>query len=204
MAELSGLPAVIDAEAREAPSPVVVSPRQPSLFVEPELAPAGDHAGDEPAPGRRGRPPGSRNRRTSDLAAYIAGHVGHPVVRLARIAAMDPAQLAHQLGCKQIEALDRILVAAKAAAPFVASQMPQEVAISAKGALAVGIVPLGIDMPSGDRLVGIDAMAALDQLANGIVPAEITLNQPLSGSHADTFHTTAGNDEEESHGPSTG
>lgn len=204
MAELTGLPAIIDAEAREAPSPVVPSARQPSLFAEPELSPPGDGAGEDAAHGRRGRPPGARNRRTADLAAYIAGHVGHPVVRLARIAAMDPAQLAQALGCKQVEALDRIIVAAKAAAPYVASAMPQEVQVSGKGGLAVGIVPLGLDLEPGDRIVGMDAMAALDQLAEGIVPAEIMENQSLSADDRGDGNAHHRNAEEENHGPSTG
>jgi hypothetical protein len=171
MAEKAGLPAVIDAEARSAPPPGDDDGPtiQHDLFDQPEYMAEGEGAGDveRPEGGRRGRPPGSRNRRTSDLAAYIALHIGHPVVRLARIAQMSPSQLAKELNCKKVEALDRIIVAAKAAAPYVASTMPQEIVLQPNGALAVGIMPVSIKLPGGDRVVDADPLAVLDMLANG-------------------------------------
>jgi hypothetical protein len=162
MAERAGLPAVLDDAIKDQVAPGDDQARQPQLFAL-EPTPDGDGAGEL---GRRGRPPGSRNRRTEDWAAWITGRYGHPLDRLGQLYSADPIAMARSLGIKVSDAVARQIEAAKAALPYVASPMPQKVQVSGKGALIMGIAPGG-NVPGGDHLVGVDAMTALDAFLSG-------------------------------------
>lgn len=74
----------------------------------------------------RGRPAGAENRTTRDLRAFLGATYRHPLVTLARIQAQDPLELARTLGCKPMEALDRITRAAEALAPYMAGKLAAE------------------------------------------------------------------------------
>lgn len=191
---------------RDAPAPPVSDAQalQLSLLEKPAQLPDDELGPVAAAEGRRGRPPGSANRRTEDWARYLAGRYGHPLERLAQLYAADTKELARHLGLKVGEVLRLQIEAEKAVLPYVASPMPQKVQVSGKGALAFGVVPLGLNMPSGDRLVDVDALTALDQLARGIIPAEMQEFQQVSDVEPEAGNATDGNAEGESHAPPTG
>jgi hypothetical protein len=86
----------------------------------------------------RGRPPGARNRRTTDMLEYLerSGYAP-PMLRLARIAAADTKTLATSLRCRIAEAFDRQQAALIALLPYWHQKLPIAAEIEAKGALAV-------------------------------------------------------------------
>ena len=62
---------------------------------------------------RLGRPPGARNKSTEALRRYVFATYGNPLLNVARFAAADPVELARYMGCKPIDVLPCILVAAR-------------------------------------------------------------------------------------------
>lgn len=195
MAEKTGLPAVLDEAMREASAPGDPRPQQAQLFAL-EPTPEGEAAGEL---GRRGRPPGSRNRRTEDWAAWITGRYGHPLDRLGQLYSADPVAVARAHGMKVADVIARQIEAAKAALPYLASPMPQKLKVEGKGALVIGLAPGG-GAPSGDHLVTVDPLAALDAFLDG----KIEQLQRVSDAIDEAGNATDGNEQGESDGGSRG
>jgi hypothetical protein len=80
--------------------------------------------------GRKGRPPGSRNKRTLEMANYLLSRYSSPLEVLAQIATARVDDLAASLGCKKLEALQEKRLAAIALVPFLHQKMPVAVDIT--------------------------------------------------------------------------
>jgi len=104
------------AEAAAASAPVE-RPRQLGLLGDAGPLPVEAVAAGGEKRGR-GRPAGAVNRLTKEFRDFILSNHRSPLVTLARLQAQDPVELAARLGCKPLEALDRILRAAEGLAPF--------------------------------------------------------------------------------------
>jgi hypothetical protein len=104
---------------------------QPGLFGDP----GGEGAGDAPPVEERrgpGRPPGARNRRTLDMVAFLETRYASPMEVLAKLANTDTDELARELGCKRLEALQERRHAAVALMPYWHQKMPMEVDVTGK------------------------------------------------------------------------
>ena len=78
-------------------------------------------------PRSAGRPPGSINKKTSDLANYLLSRYRHPVIALAEIYSRPTEALAQDLQCKRLEAFKVQKEAAAVVAEYVAQKMPRAV-----------------------------------------------------------------------------
>lgn len=105
------------AEAAAASAPVE-PPRQLMLLGDAGPLPVEEAEGLAGEKRGRGRPAGAVNRATKEFRDFVLSTHRSPLVTLARLQAQDPVELARQLGCKPLEALDRILRAAEGLAPF--------------------------------------------------------------------------------------
>lgn len=89
----------------------------------------------------RGRPKGSRNKRSSDFAAYILSHGTHPAITMMQIQSTPPEVLVER--SRQIDPVKRRMSYADAQAlrtrcaegllPYIESKKPVAVEIDAKG-----------------------------------------------------------------------
>lgn len=149
-----GLDAALDVamQAVEDDEPIVEA-QAPLPFAElaaPIEAPAPAPAG---APGRPGRPAGSRNKRTEEWVAYLLGRYRSPLVMLAETYSRTTASLAAELQCKKSEAFDIQVKAATALAPYLHQKLPQAVEVD----ITKNEVVLHIDM-NGAMQTGADAL----------------------------------------------
>ncbi len=121
------------------------------------MAPHPDEVEAQPAKFGPGRPKGSRNRTSEDLAQLIQQIGGHPVLALARVQAMSVQEIKQMLGCTRTEAFDRWWKAVCELAPYVASKMPLAVAVNGK------VTALNLHIPVGQAaaLEGPDAVLAM-------------------------------------------
>jgi len=104
-----------------AASPLVVPAEQLPLL------PTKTRADDEPkaTEGRGvGRPRGSRNRSTVELARYLKANYAHPVIGMAEIYSRSVHVLAAELKCSPLEAFHLQLTAMREVAPYVAQKLP--------------------------------------------------------------------------------
>lgn len=177
MSKANGLAAIVE-EERPTEAPPVDAPVQlvladalgvPVDGAHGPIVAAPDDEGDaaELVLGERrvGRPPGRRNKATEAWRAFILGQHGSPLQALARIYAADPQELARRLGCKPIEALDKIITAARVAVPYLHSSQPVDVRLEGKGALAVGIFT-GLAASGDHQLDMSDPLKALQHFAS--------------------------------------
>ena len=151
---LSGLPAVLDQlRPQDAPAPGAAEPEQLDLLGLPvpkagAVVPA--VYTPAPAPGR-GRPAGSRNKRTAEWADFLLTRYGSPLEVLAQIAKADVADLVASLGCDRLAALQEKRHAAVALAPYIHQR--QAVAIDLTQRQAVELTILHQDLePEPDSL----------------------------------------------------
>lgn len=79
---------------------------------------------------RRGRNPGSRNKRTEDMVRLLLSQNKSPLLILAQMATARVDELAASLGCKKLEAWQEKRLAAIALLPYVHSKKPVEVNIN--------------------------------------------------------------------------
>lgn len=86
-----------------------------------------------------GRPAGSRNRRTAEWADYLLAKYRSPLETLTAISAMRVDDLAAQLGCKPIEALMEIRLAAIAVGPYLHQRAPVAVDLTNHKAVSLTI-----------------------------------------------------------------
>lgn len=78
----------------------------------------------EPERSGPGRPKGSKNRSTQEWRDYLLAQGSSPLLQLLKVANANPIELAAILGCKPIEALDRIIAASDKLAPYLHQKMP--------------------------------------------------------------------------------
>lgn len=124
----------------------------------------------------RGRPPGSRNKATEELRAFVRSKYGDPGLKLMERVFSDPKTLAKVLNAPsawdvfkaQSEWMLRLM-------PYMWAAMPAELKVQAKGYLAVGISAVPNSLKAGDQVVELDPFGALLQIAQ---------NQGLSASGA--------------------
>jgi hypothetical protein len=121
------------------------------------LSPHPDEVEATPQKFGAGRPKGSRNRSSEDLARLIQQIGGHPVLALARVAAMSLAEIQGMLGCTRERAFEHWKAVCNDVAPYVASKQPLAVAVSGKVTSLSFTVPLG----DGQALLGPDAVEAM-------------------------------------------
>jgi hypothetical protein len=89
----------------------------------------------------RGRPRGSQNRASKDLANYLLS-MGYrdPALNLADMANSTPADLAAELGCDPLDAISLILKANAELLPYFHAKRPQQVEVNGK---VLGIMVIG-------------------------------------------------------------
>lgn len=118
----------------------------------------------------RGRPPGARNRRTSEMVAYCERVLGEPLLAKAvRIVGADVRMLAKGLGCTRIEAAKLQVQVLLGALPYLHQRLPLAVDVQARQAVALAVhVGLGDDgaLASLDEAVE-RAATVLDLLPEG-------------------------------------
>lgn len=90
-------------------------------------------AAAEDKPRGRGRPPGSRNKRTDEMVDYLLARYQSPLVVLAEIYSRSLDVLVAELGCEKIEAFRLQVEAARNLAPYVHQKQPVAVEIDPSG-----------------------------------------------------------------------
>lgn len=123
-----------------------------------------------------GRPPGALNRKTQDWAQLIVRKYRSPLIFLAEVYSRRVGDLAAELGCKPIEALEIQRRAASELAPYLHGKMPVQVEVKGNLPLLVLGDPAQILEGVAAELGG-DALPSLAQLQ----PVE---NQALSATPA--------------------
>ena len=118
-----------------------------------EGAPVGED--DDGARGP-GRPPGSRNKRTQEMADYLMSRYRSPLVILCETYSRPVALLAAELSCSLADAFDFQLKAAKEVALYVHQKMPVAIDVDADGVISLQVV-VG-DKIAGEMIPGDDAL----------------------------------------------
>jgi len=77
----------------------------------------------------RGRPPGSRNKRTEEWVEYLSARYPSPLIALAETYSRPVDELAAELNCTKLEAFKIQIIAAKELAPFWHQKQPIAVAV---------------------------------------------------------------------------
>jgi len=101
---------------------------------------------------RKGRPPGSRNRRTEATIRWLLAQHRHPLAVMAEGYSMSPADLARAIGIAEPSAdvlLDLYklqLRMAEAVAPYVAQRLPQ--AVTLQGGVDFTLQVGGVSFPA--------------------------------------------------------
>lgn len=108
-----------------------------------------------------GRPPGSKNRATQQLIDMVTKRYGHPVLRLAELAATPIDVLAKTLGCSMLEAAEFSRKCQNDLAPYIAQKLPQMHQIESKSA-GLLVVDLG-GMRGGEGAFGLDMKLVQNQ-----------------------------------------
>lgn len=90
-------------------------------------------------PGKPGRPPGSRNKRSEDWARFILSRFKSPLVVLAEIASADLGRIAQELEVEPATALGIKMRAAESLAPYLHEKRPQAVELPDGAGLTVVI-----------------------------------------------------------------
>lgn len=119
----------------------------------------------------RGRPPGARNRKTTDMIAYLEANYASPLVALVATASVDTGELAKRLGCKKVEAFQIQQDARKAALPYMYAKLPLALDVKGSGAIALAL---------GVTLDAVGAAEAVDEGAPGGIMTVLE-NQQVSG-----------------------
>lgn len=130
---------------------------EPDFFSQP-LAVTPDEVEQQPAKFGPGRPKGSKNRSSEELAKLVQQIGGHPVLAMARVQAQSVEEIKKSLCCTRLEAFQVWWKAVVELAPYVASKMPLAVAVNGKVTSLNLTVPLGA---GGQALMGPDAVLAM-------------------------------------------
>lgn len=122
--------------------------------------PDDDEAGEAAAAGKRGRPPGARNKKTEEFVQFVRAIGGDPLIGLAKASATDPLTLAKALGAKPFDVWKLQQELRKALLPYFHAERPKELKVPGGGALAFAVFTG--DGPRGDQEAeGRDAIDAL-------------------------------------------
>lgn len=97
-----------------------------------------------------GRPAGSLNRRTVEMADYLLSRYKSPLEVLAQIAVSPIDELSASLGCTKLEALQEVRLAAIALKDHLHSKMPLAVDVTNRKVIHLVIG----EIPGGDPNVG--------------------------------------------------
>lgn len=100
----------------------------------------------------RGRPPGSKNRSTSEWSRYILSRYRSPLLAMAEVAQAKPSELSLELGCDQTEAIKIILQAAATLAPYLHQKQPLAVQGNGLALMQVFIGDVGGPVAGGEVL----------------------------------------------------
>lgn len=173
MANETSLKEAIDAAGLQLGGELVeVEDQTADLFgqdMEEEAAAAADQFGRGLAAVRgRGRPKGARNRTTRKTIELILASRRDPLMFLADIVAMRPAEVRALYGCEGAQALGHQISAAKELAGYIHSKKPTDVRVQGEGFVGVTI-QLGAPGEAEPDLVGgreVEAQAAPIKISN--------------------------------------
>lgn len=144
--------------------------------------------GREPPRSGPGRPRGSRNRRTLDLADYATKLGGNPVLRMIEIVATPIDVIAKTLGCKLIEAAEYHRKVMSDLGPYIEQKLPT--AVQLQGANA-GMLVINLGGPVGQQAVGLDITLINQNSADAARIIEHEENQALSDDAGSAPHDDA-------------
>lgn len=119
-----------------------VEPDQDELFgdeMEEEAHASADQFGALTAVKGRGRPKGARNRTTKRTIELILASKRDPLLFLADIVTMQPAEVGKLYGCEGAQALGHQIRAASELAGYIHSKKPTDVKVSGEGFIGVTI-----------------------------------------------------------------
>lgn len=142
MSEVGGIAGAIEEAVRGAGEPEeAVQWELPGLplLAAAEPARADGAATPEEAERRIGRPPGSRNRRTEYWQQFLLARYRSPLVALAETYSRPVEQLAKELGCTKLEAMQLQMQAAKELGPYVHQKLPVDLQVKGQGAVLLSI-----------------------------------------------------------------
>lgn len=135
-------------------------------------APSPLSAALEPRRPRRGRPPGSKNRRTEAVVGWLLSQHRHPLAVMMEAYSMSPKDFARvALGEADPDA-DRLLEIVKlqlrmaeAVAPYVAQKLPQ--AVQLEGGASLHLSFGGVALGGADRGVSVPARGEAGEVSVG-------------------------------------
>lgn len=108
----------------------------------------------------RGRPQGSRNRRTEDWARLVLSTHRSPLLVLADFYSMPVEELAGRLQCDLLDAAKLQMAAAVALAPYVHQRLPQAVNLDVNGSLPTLVLNIGGHPAAENKIVEIQDLSA--------------------------------------------
>jgi hypothetical protein len=108
------------------------------------LSPAKDTAGAA-IQNRPGRPPGSRSKRTEQWVDFLLSRYRSPLIGLAEIYSRPLVELAAELKCTPLEAMQMQLAAMDKLAPYLHQKLPQALQVQVEKAipLILAVMPPG-------------------------------------------------------------
>lgn len=168
MADDAGLPA----GAREpGPADEPLLPLGDATAITLELAASpNDRTGAVQRARGRGRPKGSRNRRSEQLVQFILSQYSHPLITLAQTYSRPVEVLAAELQCSRADAFALQMRAASELAPYIESKKPVAVQVDSR-TISLTIHQGAPGDAAGDAagvdLVMMPAGGAADQGADG-------------------------------------
>lgn len=129
----------------------------------------------------RGRPAGSKNRRTEEWARFILSQRRSPLLFMAEICATPLADLARTMACTKLEAAEFARKCASDLAPYLHQRQPQAIAVEGANAGMLTIIQFGA--PGGPDLGAFGLAMQVQQ------------NQGVSEAIEDASHGDASHDE---------
>ena len=148
----------------------------PSVREQPDMFAAPDPV--EPRRAGTGRPPGSQNKATGQIAEWLARRYRSPLEGASEIAQLDLSQavalLRQELGCDGLEAAKLWLEAIKTVLPYRHQKLPQALEIETDeeiGVVIIGKIVVEQRQDDGSGAVVIDGE---------MIDEETFLNQALS------------------------
>ncbi|HZL00482.1 MAG TPA: hypothetical protein VFC47_11345 [Caulobacteraceae bacterium] len=98
---------------------------------------------------RRGRPAGSKNRRTEAVVGWLLAQHRHPISVMMEAYSMTPQALADRIGLVEPDLLEVFKLQmrmAEAVAPYLAQRLPQAVQIDARAGVTLSFE--GVSLPA--------------------------------------------------------
>lgn len=159
-------------EGRKAALEMALQKRPPELKIEERLDLLG--LPDTPAMRKQldahkriGRPPNSRNKRTTEWADYILSQYSSPLIGLAQIASTPVEVLAKRLGCTKLEAQQEIRLCLIALKDHLHSKMPVAVDVTNHKKVHLVFVDPDDELASARIDEGVIDLAAMEVVDDG-------------------------------------